>query len=341
MSPFKRFLFSLLLILILVMAGTGGYILIEGWTLSESLYMTFITISTVGYGEVNALSSEGRNFTIVFLITSVFTIGYSLTRLVSFLFEGQIVHSVKERRVKRILSLIRGHIIICGFGDIGREVAEEFLRKKIRFVVIDKDLEETELGRFSNITFIRGDAADEEILQTAKIDRAVGLVSCLPDDQQNVFVVLTARQLNSNLHIVTKSSDERNVIKLRKAGANRIISPKQIAGHRLAAVSTQPSIVNFLEILSSGDDSSMRIESVKVVEGSSLIDKSLKESNIGLHTGAIIIGILDSEGLARMNQSSMATLSSIVLNKDDELIVLGNEEQIGSLINFTSGKKRK
>lgn len=339
MSPLKGFLFSLVLVVLLIAVGTAGYMFIEGWTPGESLYMTFITISTVGYGEVRPLSPSGRIFTIIFLVIGVFTIGYSLTRLAAFLFEGQIVKTVKERRMKRFLSRVKDHIIICGFGDIGKEVADEFLKKKIRFVVIDNNLEDPDIDRHSDITFIKGDAASEEVLLEAGIERARGIISCLPEDQQNVFVVLTARQLNGKLHIVTKSSDERNVIKLRKAGANRIISPKQIAGHRMAAVSIQPSIVNFLEVLSSGGEDSVRIESIRVGKNSPLIGTTLKESNIGSHTGAVIIGILDSEGKARMNQSSLATMSSMMLNEGDELMALGNEEQLNSLIAFANGKK--
>ena len=339
MTPLKRFIFSLFLIFLLIAFGTSGYMFLEGWSLGESIYMTFITISTVGYGEVHALSPAGQNFTVVFLVLSVFTIGFTLTRLIAFLFEGQIGKTVKERKMKRFLSLIKDHIIICGFGDIGREVVEEFMTQKVKFVVIDKEMGDLDTGRYSDITIIHGDAADEEVLAEARIDRARGLISCLPDDQQNVFVVLTARQLNSRLQIVAKSSDERNVIKLRKAGADRVISPKQIAGRRLAAVSIQPSIVNFLEILSSGGRDSIRIESIKILPGSPLIDSSLRESNIGQHTGAVIIGILGPDGKARMNQSSLATLSSMVLNEGDELIALGNEEQLRSMIAFTMGKR--
>lgn len=242
--------------------------------------------------------------------------------------------------MKRSLSRIKDHIIICGFGDIGKEITDEFLKKKVRFVVVDNNLTEQEKERNPDITFIDGDAAGEDILKEAGIERARGIISCLPEDPQNVFVVLTARQLNKELHIVTKASDERNVIKLQKAGADRVISPKQIAGHRMAAVSIQPSIVNFLEVLSTGGEDSVRIESLRVEKDSPLIGKTLKESNIGSHTGAVIIGILDSEGSARMNQSSLATLSSMVLHEGDELMALGNEEQLASLVAF-AGKKRK
>ena len=336
-SQFRQFLLSLLLLFLLILIGTGGYYFIEGWSLRDSLYMTFITISTVGYGEVHSLTPMGQNFTIVFLIFSVFTIGYTLTRLLTFIFEGQIVQTMKERRMKRLLSLTKEHTIICGFGDIGREVAEEFLRNKIKFVVVDKEFSESDVDRYSDVLFIQGDAADEETLKNAKIEKARAVVACLPDDQQNVFVVLTARQMNPNLQIVTKASDKRNTVKFTKAGADRIISPKQIAGRRLAAMSSHPSIVNFLEVLSSGGDESLRIESVKLEAGSSLINKSLKESNIGSYTGAIIIGILGPDGRTRMNQTSLATLSSLILGEGDELIALGSEDQLERLVSFAEG----
>ena len=175
-------------------------------------------------------------------------------------------------------------------------------------------------------------------MEDAKIAKAKGLVSCLSTDQQNVYAVLTARQLNGNLRIVAKASDERAVRKLETAGADKVILPKQIAGRRLATVLTHPSIVDFLDVLSSGGDELMRIESVPILDKSPLSGKSLKESNIGQYTGAIIIGILDSHGKTRMNTTAMASLASIKLQPGNKLIALGNNEQINSLKNFASKK---
>jgi len=307
---------------------------IEGWSLNESLYMTFVTISTVGFGEVHPLSEEGRVFMIIFLTVSILTVGFTLTALLSFFFEGHMSKTVKERRMKRILSLIKEHYIICGFGDVGRETAAEFTRKKIPFIIVDNDLSEADRETYSGYAFINGDATEESVLEEAKIGRAEGLVSCLSTDQQNVYTVLTARQLNASLRIVAKASDERAVKKLETAGADRVILPKQIAGRRLATVCTHPSIVDFLEVLSSGGDEMMHIDSVEIGESSLLRGKSLKESNIGQNTGAIIIGILDSRGNTRMNPSEMASLSSITLQPGNRLIALGNTEQIASLQKF-------
>ena len=327
---------ALFFILLIISMGTAGFIIIEGWTFDESLYMTFVTISTVGFGEIHPLSTEGRRFMIVFLTISIFTLGFTLTALLSFFFEGHIQKTVKEQRMKRLISLIREHYIICGFGDVGRETAAEFRKKKISFLIVDDNISDTEKEQFSDFIFIEGDATEESVLEEAKIIKARGLVSCLSNDQQNVYTVLTARQLNSSLRIVAKASDERAVKKLQTAGADRVILPKQIAGRRLATVCTHPSIVDFLEVLSSGGDELMHIESVEIHEKSPLNGKSLKESNIGQYTGAIIIGILDSLGKTRMNLSSMVSLSSIKLQPGDKLIALGNIDQIVNLQEFAN-----
>lgn len=309
---------------------------IEGWTFNESLYMTFITISTVGFGEVHPLSSSGQQFMMFFLTVSILSVGFTLTALLSFFFEGHIQTTMKERRMKRLLSLTKDHYIICGFGDVGRETASEFSRKKIPFIIVDNAITESEREIYSDFVFIAGDATEESILEEAKIDRAKGLVSCLSNDQQNVYAVLTARQLNSELRIVAKASDERAVKKLQTAGADRMILPKQIAGRRLATVCTHPSIVDFLDVLSSGGDELMRIESIEIGEKSPLNGQSLKKSNIGQYTGAIIIGILDSTGKTRMNTTSTASLASMDLQPGNKLIALGNLDQINNLKKFAN-----
>jgi len=334
MSPHIRFFFALCVIILIIAFGTVGFMTIEGWSLADSLYMTFLTISTIGFSEVHPLSSAGRHFVIIYIILSVMTVGYTITVLLSFLFEGQFRATLQERRMKRFLSNVKDHFIICGFGDVGKETADEFQRRKVRFVVVDRATPDADRERFPQVTFVQGDATEEETLERAGIMRAKGVIVCLPEDQQNVFTVLTARQQNPKLMIVSQASEERTVSKLQKAGADRVISPKQIAGRRLAALSIRPSIVNFLEVLSSGGDETVRIESVRIRSGSSLIGRSLKECGVGEHTGAIIIGILDTTGRAKVNAATMANLASIRLKEEDNLVALGSEEQIQELVRF-------
>ncbi len=338
MSRSARFAAALLLLLLAVAGGTAGYSLIEGWPLLDSLYMTFITITTVGFGEVHPLSPEGKRFTLFLLIFSVFTAGYSITVLIAYIFEGQILKTVRERRMKRAIRRLRDHHIICGCGDVGRETALEFQRARVRFVVVDRNPGDSELGRDESVLFVQGDAVDDEVLQEAGIERARGLVAALPDDEANVFVTLTARQLNPKLTIVSQAAGERTIRKLLKAGANRVVSPKRIAGRRMASLILRPSVVNFLDVVIGGE-LAMRIEEVAVEEGSPLAGQNLREAGIGQRTGAIIVGINDAAGRTRINPEETWTLSNVVLQKGDVLIALGNDLQLGRLRGFVKRGK--
>ncbi len=334
-SPTVRFGLAFFLLVLLIAGGTVGYTLIEGWPLIDSLYMTFITITTVGFGEVRPLSDMGKHFTIIFLVFSIATVGYSVSTLIGFIFEGQILRAMQERRMLRRIKRLRDHFIICGGGGIGREVALEFQRAKARFVIVDREPESSDLAGDESIPFIRGEAEDESVLQEANIDRAKGLVAALPDDESNVFVVLTARQLNPDLLIVSKAADERTIKKLMKVGANRVISPYQTAGRRMASIFLRPSIVSFLDVMVEGGEIPMRIEEIGIPKGSPLIGKNLRDANIGQSTGAIIVGINAPDGHTRVNPSATAVLSSVILREGDVLIALGSEEQLSRLQAFS------
>lgn len=334
LSPFLRFSIAFLFLVILIGGGMIGYSLIEGWSLRDSLYMTFITITTVGYGEVEPLSPRGKIFTVVFLIFSVATVGYSATTIIAFIFGGEILRAMKERRMTRQIKRLRNHYIICGGGGIGREVALEFKRSGARFVVVDKEPERSELGSDESILFVRGVAEDDSVLQEAGIERAKGLIAALPEDESNVFVVLSARQLNPGLMIVSKAAEERTIQKLFKVGADRVISPYQTAGRRMASIMLRPSVLSFLDVIAEGGDMPMRIEEVAVDKSSPLVNKNLRETNIGQHTGAVIVGINGPDGKTRVNPSATAMLSTVTLRQGDVLIALGSDEQINRLRQF-------
>jgi voltage-gated potassium channel len=319
---------------LLIAIGTTGYALIEGWPVGDSLYMTFITISTVGFGEVKPLSPAGQHFTIVFLVLSIGTVGYSATVLITYIFEGQILNVMRERRMKRTIRHLKNHFIIVGGGDVGREAAFEFQRSKKRFVIVDRNPSKSDLSRDESILFMEGDAINDEVLVEAGVERASGLIAALPEDEDNLFVVLTARQLNPHLLIVSQTAEERNTRKFIKAGANRMISPKKIAGQRMAAMVLKPNLMNFLDVIVQGGELDMRIEEVELDPGSPLIDKTLKETGIGQHTGAIIVGINAPEGRVRINPSATSTISSVKLGEGDVLIALGNEGQLNRLHEF-------
>jgi voltage-gated potassium channel len=334
MSAFGRFFIAFFLLLLVVVIGTLGYMLIENWSLNDSLFMTVITITTVGFSEVHPLSETGRHFTIVLLILSIATVGYSVTILFTYLFEGIMLKAMREFRMKRSIKRMKDHYIICGCGDVGREVALEFKRSRVRFLVIDREPEKSELARDESILFVKGDAVDDEILLEANIAHARGVVSALPEDESNVFVVLTARQLNPKLTIVSQAEEQRTIRKLLKAGANRVISPSQIAGRRMASFILRPSVVNFLDVMVDSANVAMRVEEVTIETGSPLVNKNLREAGIGRHTGAIILGINGPDGKTKVNPSASTNLSTVPIRENDVLIAMGNEEQIGHLKNF-------
>ena len=338
MSPSARFAIAFLLLLLLLGGGTTGYVWIEGWPWGDSLYMTVITITTVGFSEVRPLSQDGRHFTIILLVLSIATLGYSVTTLIGFIFEGQILQAMRGRRMERAISKLKDHYIICGCGVVGREIASEFRREGVAFVGVEQDLSSSELARDESVLIVEGNAEDEETLIKAGIERARGLMAVLRKDEANVFVVLTARQLNPKLTIVARAAEERTVNKLLRAGADRVISPFQIAGRRIASVILRPSVVNFLDVMVEGGNLAMRLEEVAVGAGSPLVDKQLRESGIGQQTGAIIVGILGPDGKTRVNPSETAAISRVVLKEGDALIALGSEAQLRSLKAFAQGR---
>ncbi len=240
--------------------------------------------------------------------------------------------------MERKISQMRDHYIICGCGVVGKEVALEFQREGVPFLIIERNPEESELARDDSIVFLQGDAEDDETLIEAGIEHAKGLIAALRQDEINVFVVLAARQLNPNLMIVARAAEERTVGKLERAGANRVISPYQIAGRRIASVVLRPSVVNFLDVAMEQRNMSMRMEEVRITRESAMVGKALRDSGLGKQTGAIIIGIHGPDGRTRIDDSETKSLSSVVFQEGDILISMGNEEQIKSLKDFAEGK---
>ncbi len=335
LNPYRRFFMSLTFIIVLICTGILGFMFLEGWNFTDSLYMTFVTISTVGFSEVHPLSPGGRYFTVFMILVSLLIIGYLITTLVSFLFEGQLAHAVRERRMKLFLKRMKDHFIICGFGEVGKETARELSSHKMPFVIVDKDISQLDRERYGSYVIVEGDASEEEALEQAGIEKARGLISCLPDDPQNVFAVLTARQMNPGLNIVSRASHERTIQKLEKAGANQVITPKIIAGRQLAAVSIRPAVSRFLDLVATGgDDEDVHIEAFVIGRNSSLKGMTLRESNIGQHTGAVIVGILSADGYLRNRQTYRSTIASIKLEEGDQLMAMGNSEQLLALQKF-------
>ena len=334
-SPHRRFLIALGLLTAVTVLGTLGYALIERWPLSDALFMAVITISTVGYGEVQELSQGGRLFTSGLIIVAIIIIWYSATSLVAYLFEGAFLPVWKRRRMERAIHRLSDHYIICGAGKFGREVAAELAGEKLPFVMIDADPEHCDCAGDESLLFVKGNAEEDEILRAAGVERAAGLVCVLPSDEANVFVVLSARQLNPSLKIVTQATEQQTVRKLTKVGADNVVSPYRSTGRRLAVSLLRPSLNRFLDEVLDREHLSLQIDEVAVPTDSPLAGTPLRDSQIGAHTGAVIVAIHGGDAI-RIPDATTA-MAGMTVRAGDALVAVGTVDQLDRLRDFVSG----
>lgn len=330
-----RLFLSLALILFLIVFGVSGYSILEKWSLLESLYMTIITLTTVGFTEVRPLSQGGRIFTIVFIILGIGSAGFALTTLFGYIFEGPMMESIKERKMELLRKKLKDHHILCGYNPISREVLIELNRQKTYHILIEKNTTITLPPDTKYTAVITGDVHDEDTLKHARIEHAHSLIATLNDDASNLFLVVSARQLNPHLKIISEASDEATAKKLTRAGADIIVTPYQIAGRKIAASLLKPRLINFLDIISGDNtDNLLKIREYHIKKNSTLVGKSLRETNIGNTTGAVILAIVDKKGISRITQTERISLASLPLQEDDYLIALGSSEQLQKLEDF-------
>ena len=332
MTAQTRIMLAIVALSGIALGATAGFMLVEGWTLGESLYMAVITVSTVGYGEVRPLSANGRALAVAVIVLAVAALGYSATSIGAYLAEGHLVQDFRRRRMERAIRRLRDHYIICGGGRFGRGVAEEFSRSHAPFVVVELEPEACEIAAIRDALFVQGDAGNDEALHAAGIDRAAGLVSALPQDDANLFVVLSARQLNPKLTIITQATAQRSIDKLRLAGADRVVSPYRIAGHGMASALLRPTVVTFLDAAHL-ERTGLRLEEVQVPEHSPLIGKSIREASDGGPTGATVMAIQRSAG-EWINTSEPDTLVTTPIQARNVLIAVGTNDQLRALRNL-------
>ncbi|UCE07280.1 MAG: potassium channel protein [bacterium] len=323
----QRIIIAVILLCCVVTIGTVGYILIQQWNLLDSLYMTIITIGTVGFHEVKQLSHSGRIFTIALIIFGIGIGSYTIANLSAFIIEGHIQNLFKGRKMEKQINQLNNHIIVCGYGSTGLETIDELARAKKQFVVIENNENKVEELKKHGHLVLNGDATDDEILVRAGVVRAKGLIATLSNDADNVYVVLTARGMNPDLRIVARAIDQLSCKKLIRAGADKVVSPYSIAGHRMARLLLSPGIVDFLEVMIQSEELELKIEEVKLIKGSLLENKQLRESNIKSETdGAMVIGINKKGERIVVNPPG-----NTLLEDEDILYVLGNDSQIEKL----------
>jgi voltage-gated potassium channel len=322
-----RLVYSVLLLLGVVVVGTLGYHFLEGWPILDALYMTIITMGTVGYGETHPLDSNGRLFTMFLIIASLGIAGYALTVVGTFIVEGELYQIIRGRRMDKRITNLADHIIICGGGRVGRVVAEECYKTHTSFVLVEKD-PETLQHTPTSYDFLRlqGDATEDDTLKLAGIARARGLIATLGEDKDNVFVVLTARSLNPKLRIIARAGDEKNIEKLLKAGADEVVSPNMVGGMRMASVMLRPAVVTFLDQMLRVSSQTLRIEEVHVDKIPGLVGKTLAGADIRQRTGMLVVALMSRNREYQFNPSGQTLLKS-----GDVLMVMGTPEQIAAL----------
>ena len=323
---FRRFRVSVGILVILLFAGTIGYMAIEGWTWLDALYMTVIAFTTVGYHEVQPLSGSGRIFNIFLIVSGVAAMLYFLSALMSHIVEEEVFAAfVRRRRMRSTLASMRKHYLLCGFGRVGREVARAFAAEGVEFIVIDGSdssiAEAQELG----YAYVQGNATEDDILRAAGIEHAHGLVAVTGDDSDNVYITLSARGLNEDLQVVARTGDIANAAKLRRAGADRVISPLEIGGRRIAMSAVRPLAVDFVDSMFSGahgDD--LQFAEIQIAGDSALSGSTIETV---VHHPRV-----EALGLRRADGEMIATPQrSIVLQPGDSLFVIGAREAVDAL----------
>lgn len=325
MEPLKKVYISVITLIILISGGTLGYSLIEGWPLFESLYMTTITLATVGYSEVHTLSHQGQIFTILLIIFGVGVIAYTLTSSIQFVVEGQLRHLLGRKKLQNKIKKLKGHYIVCGYGRIGRQICKQLATKPLPFIVIDENPAAIARLEDDNFLYLAGDATEDETLIQAGIERAKGIITAVTSDSANVFIVLSARGINPDLYILARASNDGAEKKLMSAGANKVVSPYSMGANRMAQAILRPSVVDFLEIAIGHENLELQLEEIPVVSNSSLVGRPLAESGIRSELGLIIIGI-KVNGKMTFNPSA-----ETVIEAGHILIALGEQPEIAKL----------
>src|ERR671912_2847536 len=319
---------------IITVVGVLGYMVFEGWSFTDAVYMTVITLTTVGYREVRPLDTTGQLWTMALLITGVGTLFYAAVSSVELVVEGTIWGYFGRRRMEAAIRKLNGHYILCGYGRVGRQVAAEFALEDVPFVVIEQEPETVEKCVEKGYLILLGEASDDDVLKEAGLRRARGLVATVDSDADNIFVVLSARKLNPELHIVARASSDESATKLEIAGADRTLSPYAVGGRRLASLATQPLVVDFLDIVTRGEKGlEFRLEEFGVPKDSFIAGHTIGELRIGERTGAMILAIRNRVGTFDTTPSASDRISA-----GDTLIVLGTREQISRLERLMRGE---
>ncbi len=325
---FSSITFSIVALVGIVLLGLTGFSLIEEYTFLDALYMTMITVSTVGFGEIRPLSTYGEVFTIILIILSFGVYAYAVTSITGFILDGGFRNYFINKRVQRAINTMYDHTIICGFGRNGSEAARVLREKGERFLIIENDDDIIETLRTEyHYLYVKGDASDEDTLNAANISNARALITTLPKDADNLLIVLSARGISKNIQIISRASFEWTDMKLKKAGADNVIMPDMVGGRRMAKLIATPDIVGFLKYMQQKHIGEAQLKEIDCCNfASQYFDKPIGDMKIRKISGVSLVGIKNSEGAYEFNPPP-----EMKFNADNKLFVMGTTEQIKKL----------
>jgi len=324
---------ALIMLGLVLLLGTMGYAIIEGWQILDAIYMTVITITTVGFGEVRAVSPAGRVFTIALICMGMGIIAYTLGMVAQVMVEFQIRSILGRRKLGIKIKSIKNHYILCGYGRIGRIISQELKASRIPLLVIDSNPDAKQGLEQQDIPYIIDDATSEDVLIEAGIERAKGLISVVLSDADNLFITMTARGLNPELFILSRADEEQTYKKLLRAGANRVVLPYLIGGQKMAQTITKPAVTDFLELTVSDKNIELELGEVLVKDRSRLKGVTLADSGIRQEMNVIIVAIRKEDGKMAFNPSSGTRIEI-----GDTLIALGPDNDLKKLSAILSGE---
>ena len=327
--------FAVALLVLIIAGGTAGYVVIEGWSAWDAFYMTIITVTTVGYEEVHKLSRPGQVFTVGLLISGVGAALYTFTLLATVVVEGGLPKRLQRRRHERMLDTITDHFIICGYGRIGSIVAHQFRRQRIPYVVVERSPERLQAAIEDGALGVEADASREDVLKRVGIERARGLIAAVGTDAENVYAVLSARVMRPDLFIIGRAETEDATIKLKRAGADRVISPYQIGGVQIAQTALRPAVVDFMDLATSTDNLELAMEQIPIAPHSVLANRSIVEANLRQKYGVIVVGIQREDRRMEFNPEPDTSI-----RPGDKLVVLGRPESLKRLDADAAAGKR-
>ncbi|GAA4239335.1 potassium channel protein [Postechiella marina] len=318
---------AILLLVIILLIGVSGYMMISGYSWIDALYMTVITMTTVGFGEVVPLDDQSKIFTIFLILASVVIVGYALSVITEYILSKDHIEELKHKRMQKKIDSFNNHVVVCGYGRNGKQTVKKLSAHNKLFVVIEKDKEMEERLQLDHVPYVIGNANEDAILIQAGIERASSFISALPSDADNLFVVLSTRQLNKDINIISRASHESSYDKLKFAGANNVILPDNIGGDHMASLVVVPGLMEFIDNLSIVGKSNINIEEVAVEKlHSNNAIKTIKDLDLRKKTGCTVIGYKDEKGEYIVNPEAELELAT-----NSKIIVLGRPEQIEAL----------